>query len=79
MNCVLCANKLGISYGPDLFVQLISRQVIRRLEGVPYPFRVDDFPGFGDVNDISSGLTAVAYDLSSIQVIARSILIVRRP
>ena len=38
---------------------------------MPYPFRVDDFPGFGDINDVSSGLTAVAYDLSAIQVMCR--------
>ncbi len=44
-----------------------------RLEGVPYPFRVDDFPGFGDVNDISTGLTAVAYDLSAIQVMLKNV------
>ncbi len=39
-----------------------------RLEGVQHPFRIDDFPGHGDVNDICGGLTALAYDLSAVQV-----------
>lgn len=41
----------------------------RRLEGIKRPLRIDDFPGWGDTNDISGGLTEVAYDLSAVQIV----------
>lgn len=39
-----------------------------RLQGMPRPLRVDDFPGWGDTCDITGGLTGLAYDLSAVQV-----------